>query len=114
MKAYADKHLLLFGGGEPWEQEVLNEIVFEYVEDKIDYFKSLPVPEGAKNKREVRAMINAFEDGLREERTQPGRPGRTAGPFEKGTARLLAGQLQHHLRVRSLALRSALIVLSGK
>ncbi len=68
MKAYADKHLLLFGGGEPWEQEVLNEIVFEYVEDKIAYFKSLPAPEG--DEKEVRAMIKAFEDGLeRSEKT---------------------------------------------
>ena len=69
MKAYADKHLLLFGGGEPWEQEVLNEIVFEYVEDKIDYFKSLPVPEG--DEKEVRAMIVAFEDGLEESEKDP-------------------------------------------
>lgn len=64
MKAYADKHLLLFGGGEPWEQEILNQIVFEYVEDKIAYFKSLPVPEG--DEKEVRAMIVAFEKGLEE------------------------------------------------
>src|SRR5262245_33348424 len=46
IERYANEHALLFGGGEPWEQEVLNEIVFEYVEDKIDYFKSLPIPEG--------------------------------------------------------------------
>lgn len=69
MKAYADKHLLLFGGGEPWEQEVLNEIVFEYVEDKIDYFKSLPVPEG--DEKEVRAMIVAFEEGLEKSEENP-------------------------------------------
>ena len=71
MKAYADKHLLLFGGGEPWEQEVLDEIVFEYVEDKIDFFKSLPVPAGAKNKKEVKAMIVAFEMGLRNSEKNP-------------------------------------------
>jgi len=64
MEAYADKHLLLFGGGEPWEQEVLNQIVFEYVEDKIAYFKSLPVPEG--DEKEIKGMIVAFEKGLRE------------------------------------------------
>jgi hypothetical protein len=69
MKAYADKHLLLFGGGEPWEQEVLNEIVFEYVEDKIDYFRSLPVPEG--DGGEVRAMITAFETGLERSEQNP-------------------------------------------
>jgi len=69
MKAYADKHLLLFGGGEPWEQEVLNEIVFEYVEDKIAYFKSLPAPEG--DEKEVRAMIKAFEDGLERSEETP-------------------------------------------
>ncbi|HEX5988817.1 MAG TPA: hypothetical protein VFY75_01220 [Solirubrobacterales bacterium] len=69
MKAYALKHGLLFGGGEPWEQEVLNEIVFEYVEDKIDYFKSLPVPEG--DEKEVRGMIVAFEEGLEKSEKNP-------------------------------------------
>lgn len=69
MEAYADKHGLLFGGGEPWEQEVLNEIVFEYVEDKIDYFKSLPVPEG--DEKEVRGMIVAFEEGLEKSEKNP-------------------------------------------
>lgn len=69
MEAYADKHLLLFGGGEPWEQEVLNEIVFEYVEDKIAYFKSLPIPEG--DGKEVRAMITAFEEGLEKSEENP-------------------------------------------
>ena len=69
LKAYAGKHLLLFGGGEPWEQEVLNEIAFEYVEDKIDFFKSLPVPEG--DGREVRGMIEAFEKGLSHSKENP-------------------------------------------
>ncbi|HEU4463220.1 MAG TPA: hypothetical protein VFR75_11570 [Solirubrobacterales bacterium] len=69
MEAYAEKHLLLFGGGEPWEQEVLNEIVFEYVEDKIAYFKSLPAPEG--DEKEVRAMITAFEEGLEKSEQNP-------------------------------------------
>lgn len=69
MEAYADKHLLLFGGGEPWEQEVLNKVIFEYVEDKIDYFKSLPVPEG--DEKEVRAMIEAFEEGLEKSEKHP-------------------------------------------
>jgi hypothetical protein len=69
MEAYADKHLLLFGGGEPWEQEVLNEIVLDYVRVKIDYFKSLPVPEG--DEKEVRAMIEAFETGLERSEENP-------------------------------------------
>jgi hypothetical protein len=69
MEAYADKHLLLFGGGEPWEQEVLNEIVLEYVEDKIDFFKSLPVPEG--EEKEIRGMIEAFEEGLKNSEKNP-------------------------------------------
>lgn len=69
MEAYAEKHLLLFGGGEPWEQEVLNEIVFEYVEDKIAYFKSLPVPEG--DEKEVKAMIESFEEGLEKSEKTP-------------------------------------------
>jgi len=69
MERYADKHLLLFGGGEPWEQEVLNEIVLDYVRDKIAYFKSLPVPEG--DGKEVRAMIVAFEAGLERAEENP-------------------------------------------
>ncbi|HEU5061650.1 MAG TPA: hypothetical protein VFT79_00685 [Solirubrobacterales bacterium] len=63
MERYAEKHGLVFGGGKPWEQERLNEaIVFDYVRDKIAYFKSLPAPEG--DEKEVQAMIRAFERGL--------------------------------------------------
>ncbi|HMI82054.1 MAG TPA: hypothetical protein VK480_09735 [Solirubrobacterales bacterium] len=70
MEKYADEHGLLFGGGEPWEQEVLNEaVVFDYVRDKIAYFKSLPAPEG--DEKEVRAMIEAFEDGLEKSEENP-------------------------------------------
>jgi hypothetical protein len=47
MEKYADEHGLLFGGGEPWEQEILDEeVIFGYVRDKIAYFKSLPAPPG--------------------------------------------------------------------
>jgi hypothetical protein len=69
MQRYANEHGLLFGGGEPWEQEVLNEIVFDYVRDKIAYFKSLPVPEG--DEKEVRGMIAAFESGLERSEKNP-------------------------------------------
>jgi hypothetical protein len=69
MERYADRHGLLFGGGEPWEQEVLNGIVLDYVRDKIAFFKSLPVPKG--DEKEVRAMIEAFEDGLRKSEKNP-------------------------------------------
>lgn len=70
MEAYADKHLLLFGGGEPWEEEILNQsIVLDYVRDKIAYFKSLPVPEG--DGKEVRAMIAGFEEGLEKSEDDP-------------------------------------------
>lgn len=70
MEKYADEHGLLFGGGEPWEQEVLTEaVVFDYVRDKIAYFKSLPAPEG--DEKEVRAMIEAFEDGLKKSEARP-------------------------------------------
>jgi hypothetical protein len=70
MKKYADEHGLLFGGGEPWEQEVLFEaVIFDYVRDKIAYFKSLPAPKG--DEKEVRAMIRAFEDGLRRTEARP-------------------------------------------
>ncbi|HEX6601200.1 MAG TPA: hypothetical protein VF030_01030 [Solirubrobacterales bacterium] len=70
MERYAKKHGLVFGGGAPEEEEELNEvIVFKYVRDKIAYFKSLPVPEG--DEKEVRAMIKAFEDGLRKSEEVP-------------------------------------------
>lgn len=70
MEKYADEHGLLFGGGEPWEQEVLNEaVVFDYVRDKIAYFKSLSAPEG--DEKEVRAMIEAFEEGLEKSEENP-------------------------------------------
>jgi hypothetical protein len=89
MEKYADEHGLLFGGGEPWEQEVLTEVVvFDYVRDKIAYFKSLPVPEG--DEKQVRQMIEAFEEGLEKSEADPAllaepRPGKElpSEPFEK-------------------------------
>jgi hypothetical protein len=89
MEKFADEHGLLFGGGEPWEQEVLNEVViFDYVRDKIAYFKSLPAPEG--DEKEVREMIEAFEEGLETSEEVPAslaepRPGKKAlpNPFER-------------------------------
>lgn len=88
MERYAEKHGLVFGGGEPWEQERLNEaVVYDYVREKIAYFKSLPVPEG--DEKEVREMIEAFEDGLRKTEEVPAslaepRPGAKPlpNPFE--------------------------------
>lgn len=89
MEAFADEHGLLFGGGEPWEQEVFNEaVVFDYVRDKIAYFKSLPAPEG--DEREVQGMIRSFEDGLEKSEEVPAalaepRPGKKPlpNPFEE-------------------------------
>jgi hypothetical protein len=88
MEKYAEEHGLLFGGGEPWEQEVLNEaVVFDYVRDKIAFFKSLPAPKG--DEKEVREMIEAFEDGLEKSEEVPAslaepRPGEKPlpNPFE--------------------------------
>ena len=88
MERYAEKHGLVFGGGKPWEQERLNEaIVYGYVRDKIAYFKSLPAPEG--DEKEVREMIEAFEDGLKKTEEVPAslaeaRPGAKPlpNPFE--------------------------------
>lgn len=89
MEKYADEHGLLFGGGEPWEQEILDEVViFGYVRDKIAYFKSLPPPPG--DEKEVRAMIEAFEEGLETSEETPAslaeaRPGKKElpNPFER-------------------------------
>ncbi|HEY6144634.1 MAG TPA: hypothetical protein VIV13_00050 [Solirubrobacterales bacterium] len=89
MEKFADEHGLLFGGGEPWEQEILDEvIIFDYVRDKIAYFKSLPAPEG--DEKEVRAMIEAFEEGLETSEKTPAalaelRPGKQEmpNPFQR-------------------------------
>ena len=89
MEKFADEHGLLFGGGEPWEQEVLTEAVInDYVRDKIAYFKSLPAPEG--DEKEVREMIEAFEEGLETTEEMPAslaepRPGKKGlpNPFER-------------------------------
>ena len=69
MRRYAAKHLLIAGGGEPWEQEILSRVLLEHVEDKIEFFESLPVPEG--DGKEVRGMIEAFEEGVEKTRRDP-------------------------------------------
>jgi len=69
MERYADRHGLDFGGATPEETEEMLPIVFDYVRDKIAYFRSLPVPEG--DEREVRAMIVAFEEGLARSEARP-------------------------------------------
>lgn len=89
MRKFAEERGLLFGGGEPWEEEEINEaVVYDYVRDKIAYFKSLPAPEG--DEKEVREMIEAFEDGLKKVEEEPAslaepRPGREPlpDPFEE-------------------------------
>lgn len=72
MERYRREHGLNVSGPgrKPWEEEEVNEaIVFDYVRDKIAYFKSLPAPEG--DEKEVRGMIKAFEDGLRMSEEMP-------------------------------------------
>lgn len=69
MERYAEKHGLDFGGATPEEAEKMLPIIFDYVRDKIAYFKSLEAPEG--DEKEVRAMIVAFEEGLRKSEARP-------------------------------------------
>lgn len=69
MERFAEKHGLDFGGATPEEAEKMLPIVFDYVRDKIAYFKSLEVPQG--DAKEVRAMIAAFEEGLRKSEARP-------------------------------------------
>jgi hypothetical protein len=69
MERYADRHGLNFGDTTPEEMEEMLPIVFDYVRDKIAYFKSLPVPAG--DEQEVRAMIRAFEEGLEKSEARP-------------------------------------------
>lgn len=69
LRRYAEKHDLRASGGKPWEQERLVKVFLEHVEDKIAYFKSLPVPEG--DEAEVRGMIEGFEEGVEKTRRNP-------------------------------------------
>lgn len=70
MERYAEANGLKFGGAKPWEMERLVEaVVFDYVRDKIEYFESLPAPEG--DEKEVRAMVVAFEKGLEKSEANP-------------------------------------------
>jgi hypothetical protein len=84
MKEYARAHGLIFGGGEPWEQEVLNEeVVLDFVRKRIAYWKSLPPPEG--EEKEVRRIIEAMKRGLETTEREPEtlaepRPGEKALP----------------------------------
>jgi hypothetical protein len=84
MKKYAKEHGLIFGGGEPWEQEVLNEaVVLGFVRMRIEYWKSLPPPEG--DEKQVRRIIEAMEKGLETAEKEPEalvepRPGHESPP----------------------------------
>jgi hypothetical protein len=70
MEKFAAEHGLLYGRAEPWEQEVLvEEVIFDYVRDKIAYFESLPAPEG--DEEEVGEMIESFEEGLERSEAAP-------------------------------------------
>lgn len=70
MERYAEANGLKFAGAKPWEMERMVEaVIYDYVREKIEYFESLPVPEG--DEKEVRAMIVAFEDGLEKSEANP-------------------------------------------
>lgn len=80
MERYAEKNGLKFAGAKPWEMErLIVAVIFDYVREKIEYFESLPAPEG--DEKEVRAMIAAFEEGLEKSEANPEllapRPGKT-------------------------------------
>lgn len=84
MKEYAARHGLLFGGGEPWEQEAINAaVVYDFVRKRIAYWKSL-TPEESYEK-EVRQVIKAMEKGLETTEREPAalaeaRPGKKPLP----------------------------------
>ncbi|HKH64488.1 MAG TPA: hypothetical protein VKA35_03390 [Solirubrobacterales bacterium] len=93
MREYADAHGLLFGGGEPWEQELINNaVVLEYVRMRIEYWKSLPPPEG--DEKKVGRIIEAMEEGLETSEKEPEalaepRPGHKALPEPFAQNRIL-------------------------
>jgi hypothetical protein len=84
MKEFADRHGLLFGGGEPWEQEVINAgVVYDFVRKRIAYWKSLQPEESYE--KEVRQVIKAMEKGLETTEKEPAalaepRPGKQPLP----------------------------------
>jgi hypothetical protein len=72
MRKFAKEHGIVFGGGEPWEQEVLNEnVVLDFVRKKIAFWKSLPPPKG--EEKEVRKIIVSMEKGVEITEKEPER-----------------------------------------
>lgn len=63
MRKFAKEHGIVFGGGEPWEQEVLDEnVVLGFVRKKIAYWKSLMPPKS--DEKQVQKIIESMEKGL--------------------------------------------------
>jgi len=89
MERYGRAHNLVFGGGEPWEQELINDaVVLDYVRKRIAFWKSLPPPEG--DEKQISQIIEAMEKGLETVEEDPAtlaepRPGRKPlpEPFER-------------------------------
>ncbi|MGN6256122.1 MAG: hypothetical protein ACTHN3_00020 [Solirubrobacterales bacterium] len=70
MKKFAKEHAIVFGGGEPWEQEELNEhVVLGFVRKKIAYWKSLTPPK--KDEKQVRKIIESMEKGVEVTEKEP-------------------------------------------
>lgn len=96
MEKFAKAHGLVFGGGEPWEQEVLNEkVVLPYVRKKIAFWKSLKPPK--EDEKQVRAIIESMEKGVEVAEKEPQqlaeqgfRKKKTHEPFEE--TRRLTGE----------------------
>ncbi|HEX6455349.1 MAG TPA: hypothetical protein VF009_02380 [Solirubrobacterales bacterium] len=96
MKKFAKEHGLVFGGGEPWEQEVLNEkVVLEFERKKIAFWKSLTPPKS--DEKQVEAIIKSMEKGVEVTEKEPWqlaeqgfRPKKPHEPFEE--TRALTGE----------------------
>ena len=70
MKEFARRHGLVFGGGEPWEEEVLDEkVVLGFVRRKIAYWKSLTPPQ--EDEKRVKAIVESMERGLEVTEREP-------------------------------------------
>ncbi len=69
MERYAEKHGFSVSPTQAEREEVNTAVVLGFVRRKIEFFKSLPAPEG--DEKEIQRMIEAMERGLEQSEKDP-------------------------------------------
>lgn len=69
MHAFARAQNIPFTTTQADREKINNAVVLKYVEKRIAFLKSLPVPEG--DEKEIQAIVKAMEKGLETSRTEP-------------------------------------------